>query len=294
MSTPANLDCAAYLVICDWGDVLEARDRVRILAAAAGLDPQVTLTRAGRGAPLVISRLDPEVAPAVIDSLREHGVTANAPTGYCLRALSDPLTIKGMDGERAGWKLTFRESPITATLRPESLRLIIRAELGTRRGGTRSTTKPGQLSDTATIAIDLAAEIATDLLLDVPHASTRLPGSLDLDPATAAPSPKLTAKTRHIIDLWTNDAQRFRIDADRFAWQVLGNDRGHSDRANAAAMIDMLSDAAPNAIIDGGFERFSIADPAAEKLFSRPAPGGKPDPAFEFYSRWAWVFYAEG
>lgn len=291
MPPPAPLDAAAYLVIVDWGNVIDRHDRVRVLAEAAGLDPQVTMLRAPRTCPLVIARIDADTAPSVVAALAEQGVSAHAPSGADLRALADPLTIKTMHREHDAWTMTFREATFTAALRPEAIRLIVRAEVGPGRSASKRAAAPTtRLSVDTPDAFSIAAEVATDLL--ILNTTGAIPGTLDPDPATTAPPPKPAPNARPMIDLWTNDAQRFRIDADRFAWHVLGPARAHSDRANADLMLDLFSEAAPHAITDGNFVRFSIADPAAEKLFSRPTPGTKIDPAFEFYSRWAWTFYA--
>ncbi len=290
------LENAAYLTICDWGDRVPSRmDRLRLLAEAAGLDPEALNFRVAKAAPVVLARVDAATAPSVLSALRERGVSAVAPTGSELRRLSEADLIADMEPLDQGWRVSFRGSDVSAVLTPRTLFLVVHGELGRHRGaaGAEQTKAPAidvpdPLGELESAYRDFAGWGAN---------AGGMRGSLDAvrgDAGDALPSIARHPVGEHVtqvIDLWLRGGTRFRIDGDRFAWRVLGAERGYADAVNARAVIDLLSERAPGAIIDGGFARFSCADPAALKLFDRVKPGRRVDPAFEFYSRWAFLFF---
>lgn len=260
---------SAYLTIVDWPVDCPPLQRVRLLVEASGLDPETMLMRVARPTPITIARIEPADAPPVLDTLRRGGVHATAHTGTELSALAEPLRVNDVRDAPSGWELHFKGRHECAVMRFEALFLAVRAAVVKRRAAH------------------------PDAAVRPPHADShvRLSNAEITGLPVSAPRRSATDRHTHVIDLWTRDSACFRIDGDAFAWHILGARRGMSDAVNAQTMIDILSERAPGAIIDSGYERYGCADPSAARFFARGASARTVAPEFEFYSRWAWLFY---
>ena len=95
-------------------------------------------------------------------------------------------------------------------------------------------------------------------------------------------------ETSDKLDVHTTDGSVYRIDGDRFAFQVLGDLRGHTDKANMDSLVELLDHLCPDAVVDTFFKLWR-PPPGHHRL--RVPHGQRRDQAFDFYSRWATLTY---
>lgn len=97
-------------------------------------------------------------------------------------------------------------------------------------------------------------------------------------------------QTSDKLDIHTKDGKVYQIDGDKFGFQVLGDLRAHTDKANMDQMCELLSHIAPDEIVD---PYFSLWKPPAghHRLRLPEMRRNNEDPAFAFYSRWAALMY---
>lgn len=124
-----------------------------------------------------------------------------------------------------------------------------------------------------------------DAMSDVP--------SVELPPVTTA----RTAMDAHsfVIDLYTRRGECVRIDSDKCGFDFLGDDRGLTDRENAAKALERLRGEASRAVLDVGFDGFRPPPDALmdiTRVVSATAKTRTNRPAFDFYSAWRVVVYA--
>lgn len=107
-----------------------------------------------------------------------------------------------------------------------------------------------------------------------------------------------TSSTRtqgdHVIEMYLMNGNRVRINSAKFNFEVLGKDKGITDRENVDTIMLRLSEEATHAMIDFGFESFR---PPQNLTMSSTSNWGAnttvktvdPWPAYEFYSVWRYV-----
>jgi len=103
-----------------------------------------------------------------------------------------------------------------------------------------------------------------------------------------------TVKTSHKLDVHVQSALGlagvYQIDADKFAFRILGDLRGHSDNVNIDRMCEFFQHLNPNVIVDAYFPLWK-PPPGAHRLRLPMMQYNKDDPSFAFYSRWATLIY---
>jgi hypothetical protein len=109
------------------------------------------------------------------------------------------------------------------------------------------------------------------------------------------PSRSSSHEATHILDVYMNDGSRFRFNADRLSFDVLGKDRGMTDLENTDKLALRLATEAPQAQIDTNFKHFRVPPDIAQDLISvfpnhtttqRDTTG-----AFDFYSLWTYTIH---
>jgi hypothetical protein len=98
-----------------------------------------------------------------------------------------------------------------------------------------------------------------------------------------------------VIDLYTRRGECVRIDSDKCGFDFLGDERGLSDRENAAKAVERFRGEATRAVLDVGFEDFRPPPDAVMEHMRGTSEGGSTRtnrPAFDFYSAWRVVMHA--
>jgi hypothetical protein len=250
----------AFVSIFDWPAGWVREQKIEALSRCVGIDPADANLRVAKPAPLALIRLPERAAGAAVRSLRDMGVPAFAPTERQLNGLSRPIVAKRLSGDRGAAGPAFLVEPWRGhlvRLEMSEVFLIVRAAVVSRRSA--------------------AGDPTTQVRFDA------LTGTMYLDRVETPPRKLGLAE---VIELHTSDGARFRIDGNKFNFDVLGNDRGHADSVNADLLADRLTQAAPRARIDMGFADFS-PPPGAVRALDPGAPLARSRmPEFEFYSAW--------
>jgi hypothetical protein len=277
----------AYVSVIQWSESTGEEARVEGIVRAVGLDPFLAQQALKRGVPQVIAAIPAEGAGAAVAALHRAGAVAMAPTRSAMRAMSGVVRARRLaeGGETAtagglayaveAWRgegLSFRVA---------DLFLMVRASLR-----------------------DSITRARPDLAEDLVHEVTRTYGataSLGAAAAAAQPSGPLgvprTTRTSltEVLDLHLRDGRRVRLSGDKFNFDVLGAERGYSDRENMDRLALRIAERAPRAIVDTAFDRFRCP-PDIVRDHRPPLGDGSVRratdlPVFEFYSTWTCLVY---
>jgi len=250
----------AFVSIFDWPTGFTREQRVDALARCVGLDPADAELRAPKPAPLAVVRMLERPAGAAVRSLRDMGIRAFAPTQKQVSGLDRPILAKRLTAARGTSETVYLVEPWrgeVSGLKIADVFLIIRAAIVSRRS--------------------TAGDPTTQIRFD-PQSST-----MYLDRVEAPPRRTSLAE---IIELHTGDGTRIRIDGNKFSFDILGDDRALADSQNAEALASRLTQQAPRAAIDTGFEAFA-PPPGSVRALDPGAPLARSRmPEFEFYSAW--------
>jgi hypothetical protein len=116
-----------------------------------------------------------------------------------------------------------------------------------------------------------------------------------VDPPKVVTSRAAVDAHSFVIDLYTRRGECVQIDSDKCGFDFLGDERGLSDRENAAKAVERFRGEATRAVLDVGFEDFRPPPDAVMEHMRGTSEGGSTRtnrPAFNFYSAWRVVVYA--
>ncbi|MBY0111295.1 MAG: hypothetical protein K2Y21_00630 [Phycisphaerales bacterium] len=150
----------------------------------------------------------------------------------------------------------------------------------------------GRVEKTKSVA-DPAPTMGADLShLDESHliaSGAAVHTSMNSETPVGVPRSRTSADA-YLIDLYTRRGECVRIDSDKCSFDVLGDERGLTDRENAAKLLERLRGEATRSVVDVGFEGFK---PPGDVLVQRSRTVGGSSihssdnrPAFDFYSAW--------
>lgn len=277
---PARSDEFAYLTIVAtppglaWGDFLD------LLARESGLDRLTVQQRLARQPPQILCRLDPAESEVLMRRLRSLSVDAINITQRRLAAMGQPMLVKYMRQAQGGYGIDIWRGPSTY-LPVGTIQTIIRASVHTETRSGRPSLALGQR---------LARGTGGYSFVRTPH---RVGDAADSRPIGRREY-RIEQRSSELIDVHTDSGLWFRISGDKFAWHILGRERGMSDRVNADRFAQRLASEAPQAIFDEFYKLFKPPPGAFMKGLDMVAFGTTHAQGlgmFDFYSRWACVVY---
>ncbi len=255
----------AFVSIFAWPAGWSREQQVDALARCVGIDPADAALRVAKPPPLALIRMEERPAGAAVCSLRDLGIAAFAPTQKQIGGVDRPVLAKRLSAARSAPEAMYMVEPWRGEavgLRMGDVRLIIRAEVAS----TRST----------------AGDPTTVINFDA------VTGTMHMD---RFQSPARKTALTEIIEVYTADGARIRIDGNKFNFDVLGDDRAMADSVNADALVKRLISQAPGARVDTGFAVFS-PPPGAVRALDAGAPLARSRmPEFEFYSAWLHILH---
>jgi len=255
----------AFVSVFAWPPNWDRAQMVDAMARCVGLDPPDADLRVAKPPPLAITRMEQRPAGAAVAALRDLGIRAFAPTKRQIDGLDRPILAKRMSQAQGATSPMYLIEPWrgeSAGLLMSDVFLILRAQVAS----TRST----------------AADPITQVGFDTATGVMSLDRVLGRTPRTSL---------AQVIELHCLDGRRIRIDANKFNFDCLGDDRAMADAVNADLLAEQLISQAPRAAVETGFRDFS-PPPGA----SRPLDPGSPlfrsrMPEFEFYSAWLHILH---
>jgi hypothetical protein len=255
----------AYLSIVAWPRGYTREMMTESLVEATGMDPFHADQRIARGVPTVVERIDAAVAREVLRPLRKRKVAAFAPTQSQMDAVAAPLSAKRLVPAGGAPQPMYLCEPWRGEgigFLASDLFLLVRAGLQRERGQVETDVTYGGDPDTGG-----GLEVHTWR-----HDKMRL---------------------SEAMDLYLRDGSRIRISGDKFSFDVLGTERGHSDNENMDRLALRLAEESPNVLVDVAFRDF-VCPPHLISGWRRQigARSVRDDqPAFEFYSVWSFLLH---
>lgn len=269
-----------YLSIIEWPARADEERLADVLAACTGLDRPTALLRARKEPPMILRRMAAHDAVQAADALHRHGVTAFAATQEAMAAVPDSLRAKSLLPAIGAPRPMYTVEAWRGegrTLLAEQIFLIVRAQLRTKETRTRRESGPSGGFALGYMVGGWAGAAAAATMAQ--EGSTR----------------HTTVRTHDLIDLYLLDGSRIRIDGDKFNFDVLGDQRGSSDRENADRLALRLASEAPRALVDTNFRTFTCPSECLKSFFAATSAGSlmrkSEAPAFEFYSVWCCLMY---
>lgn len=272
----------AYLSVFEWPETFGEGERADALAAAAGMDEHAARSMARQATPVIVAMIDAGSRARVLEGLRGRGVVATAPTHDELDRLPAPILAKRLDEAMGADGRLYMIEPWRGEsegLRTEDVRLLVRASLRLSETHVRRDPNSGY------------ATMDGYLVSGVPGMPAGGLGDL------GGVSDRTTRTTfTEVLDIYTADKRRVRVNADKFAFDCLGEDRGYSHKLSLDALTTKLAELAPRAFIDLGFQSFR--PPADVRVRAETGSGDATTRtrsdlgAFDFYSPWFAVGYA--
>lgn len=271
----------AYLSILEWPKAWTEADRARMLVDAAGLDEYTARLAARRGVPQIARWMDPDEAALAVGRLAATGVRAIAPDSDAMRTAGAPRRARRLSAAiGADMYQCEMWRGEAATLRMDRVVLFVLAQLrkAERRVSQDPTRRRAMVTGMAVGGVE---------------------GAL-LGAALTGPAASATTRTTvsHVLDIYTGDGQRLRIDSDKFGFDVLGPERGVTDRESMSRLVERFARQAPRAPFDRGFESFACPADVVRTHFTDAGSDAvtrtSETPAFEFYSAWVWAVFRAG
>ncbi|MCH8152808.1 MAG: hypothetical protein IH830_10615 [Planctomycetes bacterium] len=281
MDTTGGNDQAFFTVIA-WPQGLSRDALADLLAPGLGMDRPTVYLRLGRDPPAILGRIDGAKAQTGIDTLRQRGGDAFAPTLADIEALGPTLKIKQMQAAEGRFDIVQWRGP-PGHIPFSQIQILVRVQLSeTKR-------EPQALFDVRHVGRFLGnPALATGYAYGGAYGAAL---AFQWGYATASEDRALaTLQTSHKLDLHTTDGKVYQIDGDKFGFQILGDTRGYSDNTNIDRMCELITHVVPDVIIDPYFGLWK-PPPGHLNLRLPRMRVNHDDPAFAFYSRWAALLY---
>ena len=227
MPSVTELDTWPFLSIVSWPDGWDRARVASLLAGPGGLDAATLRLRLGQSPPMVLERCDPGAAAAMIRILVAAGGDGFTFTHDDLAGLGATMNVRNLSVTEGALEVELREG-ITTQLRFETVQVIVRAHLGRTVVRDRPVPRIGTLAGRFRTRDAIKAEIESSVVKDV--------------------------ETSDKLDIHTSHGGIYQIDGDHFGFDALGVLRGHSDKANMDAMVELLGHLCQDAVTDTFFK----------------------------------------
>lgn len=277
-----------YLTVLRYPPDLTERQRSLALSHALAVDDYSASMLQKLSPPAVVRTCAEEAAAESVERLRELGIDAVAISREEIERFSARTEAKRLLPAIGAPRPMYAIEPLRPRLATVSSIVMddVAMIVFGRVVKTKSMVDPAPAMGSDLSGLDDSHMIASGAAV---HAS--------MNDATPVGVPRSrTSADAYLIDLYTRRGECVRIDSDKCSFEVLGDERGLTDRENAAKLLERLRGEATRSVVDLGFEGFK---PPGDVLVQRSrAVGGTSinssdnRPAFDFYSAWRVVVYA--
>lgn len=274
-----------FVSVIAWPSGTTRDDHALILANALGSDFETQRLRAGQTLPAIVGWHPVEAARRAVQAIRQHGGDAIGPSLADLESLGQTLKIRDMRLDGDGFAVDLWRGP-TTRLRFADIDVIVRAQLSERKATPTASPMMESIGRMGYIpaggawrglgAYGMAAAFVAEYGVVV--------GSADSARRQSA------MRVSNKLDIHVRQAMVFQIDADKFAFRVLGDSRGHGDKFNTDALCEMITQLAPHAVVDPFYSLWKPPSQAGS-LNLRGSRLEREDLDFAFYSRWMALIY---
>lgn len=285
-----------FVSIATWPTGWDVAQRQKALVAAGMQGPDAAVV-AKRASPMVVRRLESAAGEKMIQALERQGVHAfglsNQEWDRAVEATPAKTLRAAIGAPKPMYQVEAWRPRVFSdvTLVMEQVFLIIRATV--MKQETQTTVEPagGPFGGHSLGFGDPGYMLA--------HSAGGALGGLAYEAAKdpedrVAKSSNTRVHGDHVIEMYMMDGSRVRINSAKFNFEVLGDQKGITDRENMDMLMLRLSEEATHAIIDFGFESFRpphnlTATTTSSWGANTTVKTVDPWPAFEFYSVWRYV-----
>ena len=259
-----------FLSVIAWPDATR-REKEALLEEAGAADPGASRdiasmrNRVALQPPMVLGSIGRAPGLRLCDAIRARDGDAFCCSLSDLEALGPTLKIRDLELVDGDLGVTLWRGPETI-IRRESVRCLVRAHL----------------SESVVIRTPHNARVSQL------HFVGHMPPSVRDQFIRDATSRRV--RTSDKLDIHTDDGSVFQLDGDKFGYRVLGDMRGHSDKANMDRMFELLQHLAGQAIADMYFPLWK-PPPGFDQLRIPHAKLNRDEPDFAFHSRWVARMY---
>lgn len=258
----------AFLTLLSLPDGADADDVARDIARITSMDLFQVRQRINAGLPGVLKQAARDDGARIARELIRAGVRAFAPASSQLRSVATRVSAKRLAPAHGAPTPMFLCEPWRGEsfgFPGDAVACIVRARL--MRSASKST-------------IEEVAAIPN------PLTGTSIP---------IYDSVRTSSSSIHdVMDIYLTDRRCVRCSGDKFNFEGLGGERGYSDNENMDKLAFVLGQAAPRAIIDLNFAKFSCP-PLLLRAYTTSREGEQrrdDHPAFDFYSPWTVLVHA--
>lgn len=285
-ATSSSLSSAALLSVVEVPSDLTEADLVAAFTEIAGLDEHGAQQAARRGVPQIVRMIPLEDRERICEEFHQIGVLAFAPTRKELSAFHEPTLVKRLipdargGGADRGFRCEMWRNQPDQRFALRDVFVLVRAQLRTRR---------------TTIRTDhsMAGDLAWGAAVGGVEGAAAAYG---LGEGDGAVSRSTQLSVTHILDIYLKDGTRFRLNADKLSFDVLGENKSYTDGRNMDLLIKALRRLVPHAVLDDSFQQFRIPSvlqrSALSFLGSSTVRREGDDASFDIYSPWAFLLYA--
>lgn len=273
-----------FVSVIAWPNGTSRDDHALILADALGSDFQTQRLRAGQTLPAIVGWHPAEAARRAVKAIRHHGGDAVGPSLGDIESLGQTLKIRDMRLDGDGFAIDLWRGP-TTRLRFADIDVIVRAQLSERKA---TPTASPMLASLGRVC-HMPAGSAWGGMGSYGMARAFASEYGDLGSAENMPR-ESTVRVSNKLDIHVRQGMVFQIDADKFAFGVLGEARGQGDKFNTDALCEMIAHVSPHAVVDPFYSLWKPPSQAGS-LNLRGSRLEREDLNFAFYSRWMALIY---
>lgn len=291
MNDHHNVDQRPFLTVVKWPDGWTREEVARLLFEASGLDELTLRLRLGIAPPTIVGILTPVDAQNAVKAIVKSGGDAFVASISELEALGPTLKIKDLRLENGIIVVDLWRGP-TTTIQREDVQILVRAQL---RSIESKRVLPASILNTRVYPGgvgmgNMGSGASAPLVLGAYGLAISFAAAYEVEATADYAGVLRDTKTSDKLDIHTRDGKVYQIDGDKFGYSVLGELRGHSDKANMDSMCELLAHVAPDEIVDPYFPLWT-PPPGHQRLRLPNMKINNDDPAFAFYSRWAALLY---
>ena len=285
-TTTSGLSSAALLSLVEVPEDLLEQHLVAALVEIGGLDEYLAGQAARRGVPQIVRLIPLEQRDRMIEEFHRIGILAFAPTRQELSAFNEPTLVKRLipdargGGSDRGFRCEMWRNQPEQRFALRDVFVLVRAQLRTRTTTVRRND-------------DLARDVAMGGAMG---GVDGMAAAYAINDSGGAVSRSTQFSVTHILDIYLKDGTRFRLNADKLSFDVLGENKSYTDGRNMDLLIRALRRLVPHAVVDDSFQNFripSILKRSALSFLGEATVRREGDEgSFDIYSPWSFLLYS--
>jgi len=283
MMNAAVNDPRPFLSVIAWPTGASRASMAQLIAETTGIDAPTLRLRLGQAPPSIIGQVDPPAAARAIEAIRAEGGDAFAVTFAELISIGPARPVRSMSVANGVVAMELRNGD-HAALRFTDAWLLVQGMIRERGSSSHREPVPHRLHRRIgrSSSIDLAMQLGAAGIAAMLGDGYLAGGSAAIGHADAV-------KTRNKLHIHDASGTIYEVEGRRFNFNVLGEMKQYSDRANMEQLCELLSHLAPDEIVDPYFPLWK-PPPRYHKLRIE-GEKHRADRPFAFYSRWAACLY---